>query len=74
MNTNRRLTREDQMDGSFKAEGLQVWKQPKETKKSDGTSSVSLGFPVCKVNDNVMHPDRVAKLIADALNAFPAAR
>ncbi len=57
-------------DGTFYAKGREVWKNSKETKHDNGTSSFSLGFPVCVLHDAA--PDTAAQAIADSLNLNPA--
>ena len=51
----------------FRAEGNQVWAEP-ITKRVPGGTSISLGFLVAQVNDNLVNPKRLAKGIAKALN------
>jgi hypothetical protein len=58
---------EQQFDGRFYAEGMQVWKAPVRRE-----SSVSLGFVVAQVNENLTDPEGVAQMIADAMNAAAA--
>lgn len=52
----------------FRADGLQIFAEPIHQKMPDGTTRISLGFPVATVNKNLVTPDRVAKQIAKAMN------
>lgn len=53
---------------TFRAEGHQIWARPIYVKK-DGYTQIKIGFPIAVVNDNIEQPEKVAKLIAKAMNA-----
>ena len=62
-------------DGRYYANRQSVFKAPAETMRPDGTSGISLGFPVCEVSDFISGdgPDQVADLM-NAGAALPAVR
>lgn len=59
------------MDGSFYTEGRKILKAPKETKREDGSSGITIGFPVAEVLDYINNADDIARAIAEAMNASP---
>lgn len=56
---------------TYTGKGGYVWKEPVETKHSDGTSSFTLGFRVCKMMPEV--GDAAAITLAKMLNAAECA-
>ena len=53
-------------DGSYYAKEMKVWRKPKHTKNGDGSTSISMGFYVCKVSNSIGYEG--AKAIAESLN------
>lgn len=51
----------------YRAEGRSVHKRSVGVRNTDGSTSYSLGFRVCTIEDGV--DDEGAQIIADALNA-----
>lgn len=57
----------------FKTEGRVIWAKSMATKYPGG-QRISIGFPVATVNENLEHPEKIAKEIAKAMNASTAFR
>lgn len=58
---------------TFRAEGLQIWAESIKTKVPGGTR-ISIGFPIAQVNENIEHPEKIARAIAKMLTASPMFR
>lgn len=43
----------DQREGPYYAQAGMVWKRPVKTKNADGSTTISIGFPVCQMHDCV---------------------
>lgn len=59
------------MDGRYYAEGRMVLRAPIKTDNADGTSSISIGFPVCKMHEAAADQ---AAIMAFLLNQGSAAK
>lgn len=59
------------MDGRYYAEGRMVLRAPIKTDNADGTSSISIGFPVCKMHEAAADQ---AAIMAFLLNQGAAAQ
>ena len=57
--------RPEEPKAQFYVQGRQVWSRSVTTQREDGTSSVTMGFPVCTASQFV---DGAAEHIAKALN------
>lgn len=55
-----------QMDGSYYAKGEVVYRAPLRKQKADGSSSISMGFPVCEMHEAAAGQ---AEILAAALNS-----
>lgn len=56
---------EDTQTPYYAKDGM-VWKHPIETMKLDGTLSITIGFPVCKMHDAV--GEDAAEAVAQLMN------
>lgn len=56
-------------DGTYYAEGRAVFRAPKATKHADGSTTYTMGFRVCVVDEHVT--EGAAAFIAAAMNAMP---
>lgn len=58
----------------YYAEDGMVWKRPVETENADGTKSISMGFPVCKMHEAAgdAAANVVAQMLCDAERFRPA--
>lgn len=56
----------DLSDGSYYAEGRVVRKAPLSRKRDDGTTSITIGFPVCTISEYLA--DDAAATLAELLN------
>lgn len=55
----------------FRAEGRTIFKEPVERKNADGSTSITIGFPVFEVTDYVTNPEHVAKVVAEMMSSSP---
>lgn len=53
--------------GPYYAKDGMVWKHPVYTKRDDGTTTITIGFPVCRMHDAV--GDDAAETVAQLMNA-----
>lgn len=53
-------------DGRYYFKDGKVWRAPLEKTKPDGSRTISMGFPLCRIEDYVS--DDAGPLIAAALN------
>lgn len=65
------MTQNETREPPYYAKDGRVWKRPIHTKQPDGSTNISLGFPVCEMSDAV--GDDAADTVAALMNAGHAA-
>ena len=53
---------------SYRADGRKVFKEAVETKNEDGSTSISIGFPVLEVWEHLTEPVKFAEHVAKVLS------
>lgn len=52
----------------FEARGRRVFALPEETPQGDGSTKVTMGFPVCTIHECIVNGELSAKAIAKIMN------
>jgi len=56
------------MTQTFRSEGTTVFFNSTKTENDDGSFNITMGGPLCEINEFVNEPEQAAKWLADLLN------
>lgn len=56
------------MTQTFRAKGTTIFFDSMKIKNDDGSFHITMGGPLCEINEFVEKPEEVAKWLADLLN------